>query len=141
MQAVTLPASWYTQATALQLEKQRVLYNTWQVGCSRSVNAHALLCAVRQAPNSTHPPHSCRPFLGGGLNSAVLCCAVQMVCPVSQVQAPGDYVCGTIADVRYLLVRGQDGQLRAFHNVRRMSKPVKSYYEGQELHAAREVAA
>ena len=26
-------------------------------------------------------------------------------------------MCGSLGDVRYLLVRGQDGQLRAFHNV------------------------
>jgi hypothetical protein len=31
-QAVTLPASWYTSPQVLQLEKQHVLYNTWQVG-------------------------------------------------------------------------------------------------------------
>lgn len=50
---------------------------------------------------------------------AVPCCAVpvQMVCAESQVQQPGDFLCGTVGDVRYLLVRGQDGQLRAFHNV------------------------
>jgi choline monooxygenase len=48
----------------------------------------------------------------------MLCCAVlQMVCAVSQVQQPGDYLCGTLGDVRYLIIRGQDGQLRAFHNV------------------------
>lgn len=40
-----------------------------------------------------------------------------MVCAVSQVQQPGDYLCGTLGDVRYLVVRGADGQLRAFHNV------------------------
>jgi hypothetical protein len=40
-----------------------------------------------------------------------------MVCAVSQVQHPGDYLCGTLGDVRYLVVRGPDKQLRAFHNV------------------------
>lgn len=40
-----------------------------------------------------------------------------MVCATSRVQQPGDYVCGQLGDVRYLLLRGQDGQLRAFHNV------------------------
>jgi len=52
--------------------------------------------------------------------SVVLCHAVpvQMVCAESQVQQPGDFLCGTLGDARYLLVRGQDGQLRAFHNVR-----------------------
>jgi hypothetical protein len=34
LQAVTLPASWYTSPVALQLEKQHVLYNTWQVRCA-----------------------------------------------------------------------------------------------------------
>ncbi|WIA32975.1 hypothetical protein OEZ86_006137 [Tetradesmus obliquus] len=68
--AVTLPASWYTSPLALQLEKQHVLYNSWQ-----------------------------------------------MVCDVGRLQQPGDFVCGSLADVRYLIVRGEDGQLRAFHNV------------------------
>jgi len=29
---VTLPASFYTNPAALRLEKQHILYNTWQVG-------------------------------------------------------------------------------------------------------------
>ena len=35
-------------------------------------------------------------------------------------QAPnlGDYFTGTIADINYLVVKGDDNQLRAFHNVR-----------------------
>jgi hypothetical protein len=33
------------------------------------------------------------------------------------VARPGDFLCGTLGDARYLLVRGQDGTLRAFHNV------------------------
>lgn len=55
-----------------------------------------------------------------GVTLCVLCAGgicMQMVCAVSQVQQPGDFVCGTLGDVRYLLVRGEDGQLRAFHNV------------------------
>jgi hypothetical protein len=31
LQAVTLPAPWYTSPVALQLEKQHVLFNGWQV--------------------------------------------------------------------------------------------------------------
>lgn len=44
VQAVTLPASWYTQPAALQLEKQHVLYNTWQVGCCRFDGACTMPC-------------------------------------------------------------------------------------------------
>jgi choline monooxygenase len=35
----------------------------------------------------------------------------------SQVAKPGDYVTGRIADQRVFVIRGRDGQLRAFHNV------------------------
>eukprot|EP00775_Hariotina_reticulata_P012655 gene12655-12782_t len=42
---------------------------------------------------------------------------MQMVCDASHLQKPGDFLCGSLADVQYLLVRGQDGLLRAFHNV------------------------
>lgn len=40
-QAVTLPASFYTNPAALQLEKQHVLYNTWQVGAGALITACA----------------------------------------------------------------------------------------------------
>ncbi|MFQ5512307.1 MAG: aromatic ring-hydroxylating dioxygenase subunit alpha [Candidatus Krumholzibacteriia bacterium] len=34
-----------------------------------------------------------------------------------QVATPGRYVCGEIAGERYVIVRGEDGELRAFYNV------------------------
>ncbi|MGI9405923.1 MAG: aromatic ring-hydroxylating oxygenase subunit alpha, partial [Hyphomicrobiaceae bacterium] len=36
---------------------------------------------------------------------------------VSQVPDPGDYLCGTVADQDVFIVRGDDGELRAFYNV------------------------
>lgn len=39
------------------------------------------------------------------------------VCHVSDVRKPGDYFCGEIADQGVFIIRGKDGELRAFHNV------------------------
>lgn len=41
----------------------------------------------------------------------------QLVCHASEVAEPGQYVCIDIADERGLVIRGQDGILRAFHNL------------------------
>jgi choline monooxygenase len=38
-------------------------------------------------------------------------------CHVSDLRDPGDYFCGTIADQGIFIIRGRDGQLRAFYNV------------------------
>ena len=43
---------------------------------------------------------------------------MQMIGHAGQGPTPGDYFTGTIADINYLVVRGDDNQLRAFHNVR-----------------------
>ena len=48
---------------------------------------------------------------------------LQMVGHASQASKPGEYFTGTIADINYVVVRGNDNKLRAFHNVRRMSRP------------------
>lgn len=40
-----------------------------------------------------------------------------MIGHASQAPNPGDYFTGSVADVNYVVVRGDDGQLRAFHNV------------------------
>ncbi|MEB3034027.1 aromatic ring-hydroxylating oxygenase subunit alpha [[Mycobacterium] nativiensis] len=40
----------------------------------------------------------------------------QVACRVEEVQNPGDYCEYTIADQSVLIVRGKDGQIRAFHN-------------------------
>lgn len=42
---------------------------------------------------------------------------MQMIGHAGQAPNPGDYFTGTIADVNYVVVRGEDNQLRAFHNV------------------------
>ncbi len=39
------------------------------------------------------------------------------ICHVSQVENPGDYVTDTIIDEGIFVIRGQDGELRAFYNV------------------------
>eukprot|EP00879_Flechtneria_rotunda_P008813 GHRR01009231.1.p1 GENE.GHRR01009231.1~~GHRR01009231.1.p1 ORF type:complete len:156 (+),score=32.20 GHRR01009231.1:148-615(+) len=57
----------------------------------------------------------------------------QMVCAVEELQQPGDFLCGSLADVRYLLVRGQDGQLRAFHNVCRHHAAAVAQGAGNQL--------
>jgi phenylpropionate dioxygenase-like ring-hydroxylating dioxygenase large terminal subunit len=44
--------------------------------------------------------------------------AVQYAGHSSQVAAPGDYLTGEVLGCRYIVCRSQDGQLRAFHNVR-----------------------
>ena len=43
---------------------------------------------------------------------------LQMVGHASQASKPGEYFTGTIADINYVVVRGSDNELRAFHNVR-----------------------
>lgn len=46
LQAVTLPACWYTSPAALQLEKHAVLYNTWQVlYCMTEIGSFSLFVA------------------------------------------------------------------------------------------------
>lgn len=40
-----------------------------------------------------------------------------MIGHASQAPNPGDYFTGSVADINYVVVRGDDGQLRAFHNV------------------------
>lgn len=39
------------------------------------------------------------------------------VCHAGRLVQPGDYVTGTLFDQDYFLVRGQDGEIRAFYNV------------------------
>ncbi len=41
----------------------------------------------------------------------------QFVGHVADLPNPGDYLCFELADERAIVVRGQDGELRAFHNV------------------------
>ena len=41
----------------------------------------------------------------------------QMIGHAGQAPNPGDYFTGSIADLNYVVVRGDDNQLRAFHNV------------------------
>ena len=41
----------------------------------------------------------------------------RFVCHVSDIPTPGDYQCFEMADERAVVVRDQDGQVRAFHNV------------------------
>ncbi len=41
----------------------------------------------------------------------------QIVCHVSELPEPGDYVTFEMLDERAFVVRGRDGELRAFHNV------------------------
>jgi len=41
----------------------------------------------------------------------------QAVGRVDQVEKPGDYFAGSLLDLPYVVVRGEDGVLRAFHNV------------------------
>ncbi len=48
---------------------------------------------------------------------------MQMIGHAGQAPNPGDYFTGTIADVNYVVVRGEDNQLRAFHNVGLRSSP------------------
>ncbi len=43
---------------------------------------------------------------------------MQMIGHAGQGPTPGNYFTGTIADINYLVVRGDDNQLRTFHNVR-----------------------
>ena len=51
--------------------------------------------------------------------------AAQLVGHVQQAANPGDYFTGSIADINYVIVRADDGQLRAFHNVcRHKAAPV-----------------
>ena len=46
-----------------------------------------------------------------------MCTPVQMVGHIGQAPNPGDYFTGSMAGVNYVVVRGNDGVLRAFHNV------------------------
>ncbi|CAL8471392.1 g10934 [Coccomyxa elongata] len=49
----------------------------------------------------------------------------QMIGHASQAPNPGDYFTGSVADINYVVVRGDDGQLRAFHNIcRHKAAPV-----------------
>ena len=43
--------------------------------------------------------------------------AAQMIGHAGQAPNPGNYFTGSIADINYVVVRGDDNQLRAFHNV------------------------
>jgi hypothetical protein len=66
LQAVTLPASWYTQPAALQLEKRAILFNTWQVCacCSSRVAGrwwHVHTRTPHPPPRPTPHAHTLRP--------------------------------------------------------------------------------
>lgn len=108
--AVTLPAAYYTHPAALQLELERVLYNSWQVCCAGGGGRQPAAAAashnklISTPPAATHPDTPRTP--------------TQMVCDARSLPRAGDYRCGSLGDVRWLLVRGEDGALRAFHNVR-----------------------
>ena len=52
-----------------------------------------------------------------------------MVGHASQASKPGEYFTGTIADINYVVVRGSDNKLRAFHNVRCSSPLFLSGYD------------
>ena len=42
----------------------------------------------------------------------------QLVGHTAQVAEPGQYFCGSVRPWRFVVARGDDGRLRAFHNVR-----------------------
>ena len=65
--------------------------------------------------------------------------AVQMIGHAGQAPNPGDYFTGTIADVNYVVVRGEDNQLRAFHNVGLRTSPGLSCLDHSSLQMLRMV--
>ncbi len=46
-----------------------------------------------------------------------------MVGHTAQVQLPGDFFTGRVMATQYVVCRGEDGELRAFHNVRQIGAP------------------
>ena len=48
---------------------------------------------------------------------AIFRTAWQLVCHLSDVPKPGDYHCLNVLDESVVVVRGEDGQVRSFHNV------------------------
>lgn len=68
--AVTLPASWYCDASIYEAERQKLFFSEWQLFCHEAL-----------------------------------------------VEKPGQYVAYTLAGRPILVLRGKDGQLKAFHNV------------------------
>lgn len=78
LQAVTLPASFYTQPAALQLEKTHVLYNTWQVrlkSCT-SLQVQGPPAAVKRAASPALHRHHPVPCDGPAMAVSGRCCAV-----------------------------------------------------------------
>lgn len=69
--------------------------------------------------------------------ATVLPTSLQMVGHVGQLQQPGDFFCGTVGNVRYLVAKGEDGAIRAFHNV---SIPVHALAAGHNSSAPRGTA-
>jgi hypothetical protein len=52
---------------------------------------------------------------------------VQYAGHTSQLPAAGDYLTGELLGCRYIVCRGEDGQLRAFHNVSACWLPVEHW--------------
>ena len=58
-----------------------------------------------------------QPEVGGGGVQAVFGKTWQWVCHVEKLRDQGSYVSATVAGMPIVIVRGKDGQLRAFYNV------------------------
>ncbi len=61
--------------------------------------------------------HVCAPVICHTSLPTSTAGAVQMIGHAGQAPNPGDYFTGSIADINYVVVRGDDNRLRAFHNV------------------------
>lgn len=105
--ARTPPASWYTDRAVLRAEEARVFRRHWQVMMLWPA-AWVWLPEWLSAPS------------GRGLD---LCmprrAAPQAVGHVQQVEGAGDYFTGSLLGQGYVVCRDDEGQLRAFYNVRR----------------------
>jgi choline monooxygenase len=105
--ARTPPASWYTDRAVLRAEEARVFRRHWQV------------MMLWPAAWVWLPERLSLPS-GRGLD---LCmprrAAPQAVGHVQQVEGAGDYFTGSLLGQGYVVCRDDEGQLRAFYNVRR----------------------
>lgn len=96
LQAHTPPSSWYTSSDVWEFEKQTVFARNWVV----SLLPHLMIASRR------------------GSGWCRVQNTVQAVGHTGKLQKSGDFITGTFAGTSYVVVKGEDGNLRAFYNVR-----------------------
>ena len=128
LQASTPPSSYYMDPRAFTLETRKIFARNWLVSYPSR-----LLKVDQTSPHLTSP--LCR---GARILTGFDAYGMQAVGHVRQVASVGDFFTGRLGDIPYLVTKGEDGELHAFHNVSHCCAHTST--QGLSMHAPHIIA-